>query len=130
MSKLKKSKIPLTIKTGTVDEFFTKVKSIMRAADKGEAIKPEHTVVFENPVELLHMLSNAKIKLINIIRKHPDSISNIAKAIKRNRAAVYRDIQELEKFGLVKTLEEVNPGHGRHKIVKVAADRLRLEAYI
>lgn len=130
MNKPNKSKLPLIVKTGTVDEFFTKVKKIMYTADKGETIKPEHTIVFENPIELLHMLSNSKIKLIHIIRKHPDSISNIAKATRRNRAAVYRDIQELEKFGLVKTLEEINPGHGRHKIVKAASDRLRLEAYI
>ena len=79
---------------------------------------------------MLHFLSETKISLIKTIRRHPDSITNIAKAIKRNRAAVYRDIHELENYGFVKTSEEINPGHGRHKIVTVVASELRLEARI
>ena len=79
---------------------------------------------------MLYFLSVAKIKLINSIRNHPDTITNIAKEIKRNRGSVYRDISELEKFGLVKTHEEINPGHGRHKIVELVASKLKLEAYI
>lgn len=102
----------------------------MRKLDKKEPIKPSYTLVFEDPLEMLQFLSETKLKLINSIRKHPDSISNIAKAIKRDRAAVCRDIKEMEKFGLVKTFEEINPGHGKHKIVKVVAKRLKLEAYI
>jgi predicted transcriptional regulator len=120
----------MTIKTGTVEAFFNDVKKIMHSADKGASITPECTLVFENPTEMLHFLSAAKIKLINNIRQHPDSITNIAKAIQRNRSAVCRDIHELEKFGLVKTHEEVNPGHGQHKIVELVAPTLKLEAYI
>ena len=119
------------VRTGTVEDFFSNVKDIMRAADKGESIKERAaTLTFVDPAEMLHFLSAAKIKLINSIRKHPDTITNIAKIIKRNRASVYRDINELEKFGLVKTHDEINPGHGRHKIVELIAPRLKLEAYI
>lgn len=81
-------------------------------------------------MEMLHFLSEKKMQLINVIRKHPDSITNIAKITKRNRAAVYRDIYEMERFGLVKTHEETNPGHGRHKIVELVAPSLKLEAYL
>jgi len=126
---MKKQK-SITIKTGTVDEFMNRVKSVMRAADKGEPIKPSHTLTFADPREMLHFLSDAKIKLINFIRNHPDSITNIARLIKRKRSAVYRDICEMEKFGLVEIHEEINPGHGRHKIVALVADALKLEAYI
>lgn len=118
------------VKTGSVDEFFSNTKAVMRAADQGEPIEKRFTLMFEDPTEMLHFLSAAKIKLINRIRKHPDSITNIAKATKRNRAAVYRDINEMEKFGLVRTHEEINPGHGRHKIVELVAPALKLEAYI
>lgn len=119
------------VKTGTVEEFFSDVKSIMRSLDKGESIKKRAaTLTFVDPTEMLHFLSVAKLKLINSIRKHPDTITNIAKEINRNRASVYRDINELEKFGLVKTHDEINPGHGRHKIVELVAPRLKLEAYI
>lgn len=119
------------VQTGTVEDFFSNVKDIMRSADKGESIKEKAaTLTFVDPAEMLHFLSAARIKLINSIRKYPDTITNIARIIKINRASVYRDINDLEKFGLVKTHEEVNPGHGRHKIVELVAPRLKLEAYI
>lgn len=119
------------VRTGTVEGFFSTVKDVMRTADRGEPIKQNYaTLTFVDPAEMLHFLSISKIKLINIIRNHPDTITNIAKVSRRNRASVYRDISELEKFGLVKTHEEINPGHGRHKIVEVVASKLKLEAYI
>ncbi len=127
-----KSKLKVvTVKIGSVEDFFSNVKSVMQAADRGESInKRAATLTFINPLEMLHFLSAAKIKLINSIRKHPDTITNIAKITKRNRASVSRDVNELEKFGFVKTYEEVNPGHGRHKIVELIAPRLKLEAYL
>lgn len=127
---MKKPKEKVTIKISSADEFMSHIKGAMRSADKKEPIKASHTISFENPHELVHFLTATKIRLIHFIRKHPDSITNIAKAIKRNRAAVYRDIHELEKFGLVKTEEKINPGHGRHKIVELIAASLKLEAYI
>lgn len=134
MKKLKNRKITKTtviVKTGTVEEFFSNAKDVMRAADKGESIKKRcATISFVDPTEMLQFLSATKIKLINRIRNHPDSITNIAKATGRNRAAVYRDIHEMEAFGLVKTHEEINPGHGRHKIVELIARSFKLEAYI
>jgi predicted transcriptional regulator len=126
MKKLKN----ITIKTGTADEFMARVKNTMHAADEGKSIQPLHTLTFEEPTEMLHFLSKTKVALMNVIRKHPGSITHIAKTIKRNRAAVYRDIHEMELFGLVRTHEEINPGHGRHKIVEVSAPTLKLEAYL
>jgi predicted transcriptional regulator len=120
----------LKVKTGKSEEFFEKVKKVMRDADKNKPIEGSYTLTFEDPKEMLHFLTDKKINLIKAIRKHPDTITNIAKAIKRNRAAVYRDINEMEKFGLVKTHEEVNPGHGRHKIVEMVSSALKLEANI
>ena len=125
MNKLKN----ITIKTGTTEEFMARVKSIMRAADKKESIQPSQTLIFEEPAEMLHFLSETKVKLLKTIRQNPDSVTNIAKLMKRNRAAVYRDIHKMELFGLVKISEKINPGHGRHKIVQ-AASMLKLEAYI
>lgn len=130
MRKSKSNKTVITVKTGTIDEFFDKAKKVMRALDKKEPIKPSHTLVFADPIEMLHFLSEKKLQLINVIRTQPGSVTDIAKTTKRNRSAVYRDIHEMEQFGLVKTHEEINPGHGRHKIVELVASALKLEAYI
>jgi len=122
----------LKVKTGSVKDFFAGARDVMRASDKGEPIKKRcATLTFVDPSEMLRFLSVAKIKLIASIRKHPDSITNIAKAIHRPRSAVRRDINEMESVGIVKTHEEANPhGHGRHKIVELSASALKLEAYI
>lgn len=137
MKRLKSKKIShdppelITVKTGSIDDFFSHTRSIMRAADKGESIQQHGaTLTFVDPTEMLRFLSAAKIKLIDCIRSHPSSVTNIAKTIGRNRAAVYRDIHEMETFGLVKMHETINPGHGRHKIVELMAPSLKLEAYI
>lgn len=122
----------LKVKTGTVKDFFASSRKIMRAADKGESIKKQSaTLTFVDPSEMLRFLSATKLKLISNIRHHPDSISNIAKAMHRKVAAVRRDIREMESVGIVKIHEEPNPaGHGLHKIVELAAPALKLEAWV
>lgn len=122
----------LTVKTGSVKDFFASARDVMRAADKKVSIKKRGaTLIFEDPTEMLHFLSASKIKLINVIRKHPDSISNIAKATHRKVEAIRRDIREMENVGIVKTHSKTNPtGHGRHKIVELSAPTLKLEAFI
>jgi len=122
----------LRVKTGSVKDFFASAREVMRAGDRGESIKRRcATLTFVDPSEMLHFLSAAKIRLIANIRKHPDSITNIAKAMKRTLSAVRRDIHEMESVGIVKMHDEVNPrGHGRHKIVELVAPSLKLEAYI
>lgn len=41
-----------------------------------------------------------------------------------------RDIDELERAGLVTVADEVLPGHGRMKEVRVTADRFCLQAEV
>ncbi len=139
MKRLKNKKISnpkltktLKVKTGSVEEFFAKARRVMRAADKGKPIKKQcATLIFVDPVEMLHFLSTTKLKLINSIRKKPDSIANIAKTTHRKVAAVRRDIHEMESVGIVKIREESNPtGHGKHEIVRLVASTLKLEAFI
>lgn len=122
----------MKVKIGSIKDFFDSTREVMRDADKGKPIKKRcATLTFVDPSEMLHFLSVAKIKLIDNIRKHPDSITNIAKAMNRTRSAVRRDIHEMESVGILKTHEESNPaGHGKHKIVELVASTLKLEAYI
>ena len=121
----------ITVKTGTAHDFMENVKHVMREADKGRAIKSSYTLTFEEPADMLHFLTETKMKLIRTIRKHPDSsITELAKLTKRNRVAIDRDICEMEEFGLLESREDINPGHGKHRIVTMTASKLHLEAYI
>ncbi len=118
------------VKTATTKDFFDKVRGIMKNLDEGKPVAPSHTITFEDPSEMLHFLNDAKIKLINVIREQPDSISNIAKRAHRSRESVSRDIREMDKYGLLKISNVVNPGHGRQKFIELIANRFKLEASI
>ena len=120
----------ITIRTGSTEEFFKKIKNVMKDLDERKPITPSHTITFEDPMEMLHFLNEGKINLINVIRIQPDSITNIAKKANRSREAVSRDIKEMAKYGLVKIINAINPGHGRHKIIGLEANQLKLEAVI
>lgn len=118
----------VTIKTGTADEFFKRGRKIARLADQGMALPEERVLSFEDPNDLLRLLTPARVKLFETIQNHPGSIKDVADRLKRDRSAVSRDVSEMEKAGLVQVASKVLPGHGRMKEVSAAAKRLRLEA--
>jgi predicted transcriptional regulator len=57
-----------------------------------------------------------------LIEGHP------AKKLGRDPKSVRRDVAKLEQYGVVRTREEINPGHGRVKIVEPVADLFELRA--
>lgn len=128
IKKTHSTKNKIQVKTGSTKEFFSSVKGTMRALDAGLPISERKTIIFEDPIELAQLFKPNNIKIIERIRIHPDSITNIAKGLRRERSAVYRDIHELERFGLVKTHEEINPGHGRRKVVELTSTSFKFEA--
>jgi len=87
-------------------------------------------VVFEDPSDLMRVLSTERLRVLRAVRVKPIAISNLAGDLKRDRQAVRRDVNLLESLGLVKTREEANPGHGRKRIVEALADTYHFEASI
>jgi len=130
-TKRRNSHPAIKVKTGSIEDFFATVGSVMQAADKNMPIKIKpKTIIFEDPMDMLYFLSAGKLKLINEIRQKPDSVTNLAKAMHRKVSAVARDVNDLEKVGIVQIHSEINPGHGRRKIIELTAKKLTLEASI
>ena len=50
--------------------------------------------------------------------------------MKRDRSAVTRDIQVLERFGVIQVTEKVLPGHGRQKWIMPLAGEVHLTAIL
>ncbi len=118
----------VTIKTGTPEQFFERGRKIARLADAGGRI-PRHAILsFEDPADVLKLLTPARLALFQAARDQPGSITEISGRLKRDRSAVKRDVDELEKAGLLKTEMQVLPGHGLMKHVRLAARRFKLEA--
>ena len=117
-----------TIKTATEDDFFKRGKQLAKLADTGASLPNETVVSFEDPAEALNLLTRARLELFRAIKEQPGSITRISERLHRDRSAVKRDVDMLEKVGMVSIESKVLHGHGRMKEVRVTAQQFRLEA--
>jgi predicted transcriptional regulator len=123
---MKKNKV--TIKTGSADEFFDRVRGRAEKLDRGESLPAEMTISFEDPMELLSILTTERVRLLRRAKGGSVPISVLADSLNRDVRAVSRDVVVLEKAGLLRTSFRANPGHGRLKIVEPLARGYRLTA--
>ena len=95
----------------------------------GEA---EEIPLFFTLIPVLALLSNYDREncLINAGTEGPTSITALAKRLKRDRSAVTRDVQVLERFGVIQVTEKPLPGHGRQKWITPLAGEIRLTAVL
>lgn len=97
-----------------------------RLLDKGVRIEPEKRITFEQPEEMLACLTPHRLHLLRAARRKPQSVSELAASVARNRSAVRRDLGVLSQAGLVTLTKRVNPGHGQVQIVRAGAVRFTL----
>ena len=114
------------IKVETPEEFFKRGKAIARLADQGKSIPREHIIAFENPEDMDRLITTAKLALFREVRQRPGSITDLSVRLRRDRSAVKRDIDDLEKAGLLEVADMVLPGHGRKKEVRAVAEQVLL----
>lgn len=120
----------LTIKTATEEDFFKRGRKLAKLADRGARLPAEQVLNFEDPAEVLKLLTAARLAVFRAIKSQPGSITAISERLHRDRSAVKRDVDELEKAGLVLVEAKPLPGHGLMKEVRAAADRFKLEAIL
>ena len=120
----------LTIKTGTEEDFFARGRRLAKAADRGESIPAERIISFEDPADVMKLITVTRLALFRAVKEAPGSITEIAARLHRDRSAVKRDLDELEQVGLVTIVEKILPGHGRMKEVRATATRFQLMAEV
>ena len=118
----------VTIKTGNEADFFRRGRKLAKSADKGTKIQAHRILSFEDPADVLRLLTPARLVLFKTVSQHPGSISEVASRLGRDRSAVTKDVAEMEKAGLLKVTSKILPGHGRMKEVSAAAKRFQLQA--
>jgi predicted transcriptional regulator len=94
----------------------------------GERIRPEKRITFESPVDLFACITPQRIRLIEAARHAPQSISDLARSLHRQRAAVHRDVKALSAHGLLTVSKEKNPGHGQVHVVTATAQAFTVTA--
>jgi predicted transcriptional regulator len=119
------------LKTGTIEEFIKGSLELARKVDRREKLPEEITITFENPADLLRVLSAERLRVLDMVRMKatkPTAIRGLAASLKRDRKAVSRDVKLLESLGLLRTRDELNPGHGTMKVVEPLARKYHLAA--
>ena len=111
-----KKNVKFRIVSDGVEGFFSRAREHARKLDKGEELEPEITISFENPADMIRVLSAERIRLLKMVKK-PSPVVELANSLKRDTRAVSRDIDLLENFGLVHSRYVPNPGHGRRRVV-------------
>ena len=118
------------IRVERMDAFFERGRKHAKAADKRDAIPFSRIVAFEDVESLLRVLTPKRAILLRQIKETPTSISVLAKKLKRDRSAVTRDVQVLERFGVIQVTEKPLPGHGKQKWITPLAGEIRLTAIL
>ena len=118
------------IRVERVDSFFGRGRKLAEALDRGNAIPSSRVVAFEDVESLLHVLTEKRVLLLRQVNQTPTSISLLAKNLKRDRSAVSRDVQVLERFGVIQVTEKPLPGHGRQKWIAPLAAEIHLTAIL
>jgi len=118
----------LIIKTGKEEDFFVRGRQLAVSADHGEPLPKERIISFEDPSNVMKLVTANRLALFRVIKETPGSITEIAERLHRDRRAVKRDIAAMEIAGLVTVVEKTLPGHGRMKEVRATADKISLRA--
>ena len=78
----------LTIKTATEDDFFQRGRELSKALDRSEPIVAERIVSFEDPAEVVKLITKARLALFRAVKESPGSITQISQRLHRDRSAI------------------------------------------
>lgn len=120
----------LTIKTGTEEDFFNRGREVARMADQDEVLAESHVISFEDPAEMMKLITEGRLAVFRSVKEQPGSITEVANRLHRNRSAVKRDIDALAQAGLLTIVPKLLPGHRHQNMVRAAAQLIHLQAEV
>lgn len=117
------------IRVEPVEAFFERGRRSAQLADERKRLPRYRVVAFEDVEDLLAVLTPQRVLLLKTL-KTPGSIAELARRLKRDRSAVTRDVQLLERYGVIEVTEKPLPGHGRQKWVSPLGRNIQLTAHL
>jgi len=114
------------IKVESPKDFFKRGRVVAQLADQGKTIPRGRIIAFEDPEDMARLITTAKLALFREVRQGAGSITELAERLHRDRSAVKRDIDDLERAGLIEVQDMPLPGHGRKKEVRAVAEQVLL----
>ncbi len=117
----------VTIKSGTLDDFFASAKETAKEIDEGRKITPKN-IIWVEPNDLRALLKPERTKLVKFLRQNNRVIfSELMQAMGRTPASLNNDLNILSKYQLVRISREPNPGHGVRKVIESTFNDERIQ---
>jgi predicted transcriptional regulator len=118
------------VSTSSFAELRERKLARARKLDRKEHIPSEKRINFATADEMLSHITPKRVRLCEVAREKPRSITELAAVLQRDRKAVHRDVQALHAVGMLLLRKEPNPGHGQVQVVTAAATRFQLVAEV
>jgi predicted transcriptional regulator len=118
----------LTVRTDGFEGWAKRGRKRAEKLARGKKIPAEKTINFESALEMRKVLTVERMRLLEATRKQALSVTGLAAALRRDPKSVRRDVIKLVRVGVLRTREEINPGHGRVRIVEPVAERVEMRA--
>ena len=116
----------VSIRTGNVDEFFTRAKRAALKADRGEYFENKVTISFEDAEEMLLLLSGGRRRIMLEVMKRPQTVQELANILNRKRATIVKEIRYLEQKGLLSRKKAQAKENGSEVFVEAVAPKIEL----
>lgn len=97
---MKVKNITLAIKSDK--ELFKEVKEVWEKLEKGNKVKKHEGIYFKDLDAMRKILTEERLRILKTVRKkHPSSIYELAKILKRDIKNVSNDVNYLKDMGLI-----------------------------
>lgn len=117
----------IEVKTGSLDDFFASARETAREIDNKQPITRKNTIWVEAE-DLMKLLKPERTALLQLLRQENRIVfSKLLEALKRSPSSLNNDLKLLSKYGLVHVRQEINPGHGHHKVIEAGFGKDKLE---
>ena len=120
----------VTIRTGKVDDFFSRAREAALKADRGEPFEEKVTISFEDPDQMLMLLSGGRRRIMLEVMKRPQTVQNLANILNRNRSTIAKEIRYLEEKGLLTRKKERAKENRTEVFVEAVAPQIELVAML
>src|SRR4030067_2820279 len=97
---MKVKRVKIGIKS--LKDVLSNAKGVMKKLERGEKVKRESGVYFENLEAFRRALTERRLEMLHVIKeKHPSSVYELAKMLDRDIKNVNVDLEYLREIGLV-----------------------------
>jgi predicted transcriptional regulator len=122
-------KMSVTIKSGSLSDFFRSAKETAQEIDKGQQVTPKN-IIWVEPNDLRALLKPERTSLVKYLRQNNRVVfSELLRAMGRSPSSLNNDLAILSKYQLVKIFREPNPGHGTRRIIEATFGNERIQMF-